>query len=134
MSRKIERRRCLFCNTLVKRAADFYCDNKCQRGLQWKTTLDKITTNQSVENIGQARRYFKEKFPHSCMLCNSSLWTGQPIPLLIDHIDGNSENWFLTNLRKICPNCDALLPTFKSRNKGKGRAYRRARYAAGKSY
>lgn len=34
----------------------------------------------------------------------------------------------------ICPNCDSQLPTFKARNRGKGRAWRRQRYADGKSY
>jgi hypothetical protein len=52
----------------------------------------------------------------------------------MDHIDGNSENNHLSNLRLVCGNCDMLLPTYKSKNKGNGRAYRRERYANGKSY
>lgn len=56
------------------------------------------------------------------------------MPLVLDHIDGNAENGVLTNLRLVCPNCDAQLPTFKNRNKGNGRASRRQRYAAGQSY
>lgn len=111
-----------------------YCTVKCQKAHEWSLRLSKIEEDQEVENIGQARRYFKEKYPHACMLCENTEWKSQPIPLLMDHIDGNSENWSLNNLRKICPNCDAQLPTFKGRNKNSGRAYRRARYAAGKSY
>jgi hypothetical protein len=34
----------------------------------------------------------------------------------------------------VCPNCDSQHPTFKSRNRGNGRAWRRQRYADGKSY
>jgi hypothetical protein len=37
------------------------------------------------------------------------------------------------NLRLICPNCDSQLPTFKMRNRGRGRHSRRQRYADGKS-
>ncbi|WIM86214.1 hypothetical protein PT015_14985 [Candidatus Mycobacterium wuenschmannii] len=38
------------------------------------------------------------------------------------------------NLRLICPNCDSQLPTYKARNRGSGRHYRRQRYANGQSY
>ena len=41
---------------------------------------------------------------------------------------------YLDNLRLVCPNCDSQLPTFKGRNTGNGRYYRRQRYKAGKSY
>ena len=44
-----------------------------------------------------------------------------------------NKNNNLDNLRLICPNCDALLPTFAGRNRGNGRVYRRLRYAEGKS-
>lgn len=52
----------------------------------------------------------------------------------MDHIDGNSENNDLDNLRLICCNCDAQTSTYKAKNIGKGRHYRRQRYAEGKSY
>jgi len=53
---------------------------------------------------------------------------------VLDHIDGDSGHNARSNLRLICPNCDSQLPTYKSRNKGRGRAWRRKRYADGKSY
>jgi len=56
------------------------------------------------------------------------------MPLVLDHINGNSDDWTLVNLRLVCGNCDMQLPTFKSLNRGKGRAWRRKRYAAGESY
>jgi hypothetical protein len=59
---------------------------------------------------------------------------GRPLVLVLDHIDGNSENNRRDNLRLVCPNCDSQLPTFKMRNKGKGRYSRRQRYAEGRSY
>jgi hypothetical protein len=44
------------------------------------------------------------------------------------HIDGNPYNDYLSNLRIICHNCDALLPTYAGKNKGNGRFERRLRY------
>lgn len=82
---------------------------------------------------GTLRRYLLRR--HSaCAICEASEWRGHPMPLIMDHIDGNPSNDLLDNLRLICPNCDALLPTYKSRNRGNGRAWRRERYHAGKSY
>jgi len=65
------------------------------------------------------------KYGHICELCRNETWNSFPIPLVCDHIDGNSENTDLSNFRNICPNCDALLPTYKGRNKGNGRIARR---------
>lgn len=56
------------------------------------------------------------------------------MPLILDHVDGDSDNWYLTNLRLVCGNCDMQLPTYKSKNWGNGRASRRKRYADAKSY
>ena len=45
----------------------------------------------------------------------------QEAVLMMDHIDGNPYFHDESNLRLICPNCNALLPTYKARNKGRGR-------------
>lgn len=69
-----------------------------------------------------------------CLICSRKTWNKGPIPLELDHIDGNSENNKERNLRLICPNCHAQTPTYKGRNIGKGRHSRRVRYHEGKSY
>jgi 5-methylcytosine-specific restriction endonuclease McrA len=52
-----------------------------------------------------------------CALCNGTHWLGQPIPLELDHIDGNRHNNSLSNLRMLCPNCHALTPTYRGKNR-----------------
>lgn len=42
-------------------------------------------------------------------------WLGQPIPLELEHRDGNSSNNELENLELLCPNCHAQ--TYRSRNR-----------------
>ncbi len=70
-----------------------------------------------------------------CSICGSAAtWQGLPLTLILDHIDGDPTNNRRENLRLVCPNCDSQLPTYKSRNRGSGRASRRQRYADGKSY
>ena len=67
------------------------------------------------------REYLILKKGNKCMICGLTKWGNIPIPLVCDHIDGNSKNVSLDNFRIICNNCDATLPTFKGRNRGKGR-------------
>lgn len=81
------------------------------------------------------RQYLLAEQNHTCALCGCpTTWHGRELRLVLDHIDGDSDNNRRENLRLVCPNCDSQLPTFKSRNRGKGRAWRRQRYADGKSY
>lgn len=59
-----------------------------------------------------------------CFDCNLSEWRGKPLPLELDHIDGNASNNSPNNLRMLCPNCHSTTPTWKARNKGSGRKTR----------
>ena len=67
------------------------------------------------------RKYLILKNGHKCMSCNLTKWKEVQIPLVCDHIDGNSKNVELSNFRVLCNNCDSILPTFKGKNRGKGR-------------
>jgi hypothetical protein len=70
-----------------------------------------------------------------CQICGlAPTWNGATLVFVLDHIDGDGTNHVRDNVRMICPNCDSQLPTFKARNRGKGRHFRRERYRAGLSY
>lgn len=56
-------------------------------------------------------------FPHKCNNCELTDWLGNPIPLELEHIDGNSSNNLLENLELLCPNCHSLTDTYRGRNK-----------------
>lgn len=54
---------------------------------------------------------------HRCECCKLSEWLGEPIPLELDHIDGDHCNNMLENLKILCPNCHAKTPTYRGKNK-----------------
>jgi hypothetical protein len=52
-----------------------------------------------------------------CELCGQGeAWRGKPMTLVLDHINGVSNDNRLENLRIVCPNCDATLETHCGRN------------------
>lgn len=56
----------------------------------------------------------------SCAKCNlKNEWMGEPIKLQIDHINGDSFDHRLSNLRLLCPNCHSQTQTFCGRNRKK---------------
>jgi hypothetical protein len=85
-------------------------------------TLDRLLIKGSRLTIGTTvlknkiyKAGLKEK---KCELCGQGeIWLGKKISLILDHIDGDTTNNELTNLRIVCPNCNASLDTFAGRNK-----------------
>ncbi len=128
MQRKL-RKRCRYCGLECSRPCKIYCNNKCQRQYE----IDKLV-EEGKGGVNSCKHYLLKKNGYICSICKNTKWMGQIIPLILDHIDGNSDNWDFKNLRLVCGNCDMQLITYKGRNMGKGRYLRRKRYADGKSY
>lgn len=129
---------CLMCGKVPKRSINTYCSNQCQMDFQYLQFIEKWKDNRieggigiSAKNIsGHVKRYLREQNGEACTLCGwstMSRFTGR-VPLEIDHLDGNSENNAITNLRLICPNCHSLTGSFRNLNKGSGRSWRKAKY------
>jgi hypothetical protein len=51
-----------------------------------------------------------------CENCNLTEWLGFEMPLEIHHINGNSRDHRLENIRLLCPNCHHLTTNFRGRN------------------
>jgi hypothetical protein len=56
------------------------------------------------------------KQPHCEMCGQGTLWRGRPMSLILDHINGVSNDNRLGNLRILCANCNATLDTHCGRN------------------
>lgn len=113
-----------------------YCSNACNADHRLETNIKKAIKEKSFFGVSPkvAKCYAVLLWGHTCKICKGSEWQGELIPLVLDHINGNSDDWLFTNLRLICCNCDAQTPTYKNKNRGNGRHSRRKRYKEGKSY
>jgi DNA polymerase sigma len=127
---------CKQCNTeLTKNTQTFFCSSDCSEEHSRQKQYIKIEAGENV-GIRPLKRYIILKRGNKCEDCG---WdkvnsvTGN-CPIELEHIDGNSENNSIDNLKLLCPNCHSLTSTYKNLNKGKGRHSRRKRYAEGKSY
>lgn len=131
---------CLGCGVaLTKRHQQVFCSNRCQRAIERERNVARwLATGVAHPGSGSGhyiRLYLLAQQEQACVLCRCpTTWQGLELRLVLDHIDGDASNNWRENLRLVCPNCDSQLPTFKARNTGKGRAWRRQRYAEGKSY
>lgn len=92
------------------------------RSKHWdkKYPLDKIL----VENSTYPRHCLKKRvinsglIPYRCACCEiGPVWNGKPMPLILDHVNGVSNDNRIENLRFVCSNCDSQLDTYKSRNR-----------------
>lgn len=59
----------------------------------------------------------EEVIPYKCTICDQPpMWQGNPLTLVLDHINGVSTDHRLENLRFLCPHCDSQQLTFAGRN------------------
>ena len=97
---------------------------------KWLAEVNLFSKHRPADAV---RNYILAKQNELCAICGIEQdWNGQPLVFILDHINGDSTYHNVNNLRMICPNCDSQLPTFKSKNRGRGtlkeRIYRNTRY------
>ena len=102
---------CAACGNSRKTGAKF-CSSECASQFRLKP-FDELKTDEA------RRERLKKELGHVCQLCNLHEWEGQPMPVELDHIDGNPDNNARSNCRLICPNCHALTPTHCGKNIGR---------------
>lgn len=118
-SRK-EKRLCGHCGNVCKERDRVYCSGACH---QVARTTQKALSGLCVPST--LKRYLLMVKERKCEICQTAGWMEKEVPLIMDHIDGDHRNNKIENLRLVCGNCDMQLPTYKAKNKGKGRLYRR---------
>ena len=120
---------CIYCgkeNSWGRSKVNKFCDNICQGKYKWEfITKPKIENGECTHNSGFVlKKYLIEKYGDKCSECGQeSLWNNKELVLQLDHVDGNSDNNYLNNLRLLCPNCHSQTENFGS--KGVGSRYKK---------
>lgn len=81
---------------------------------------DICSENSTYVNTSKLKRRLikAELLQNQCSLCEQlPFWHGQPLVLVLDHVNGINTDNRLENLRILCPHCHSQTSTFAGRNK-----------------
>ncbi|MEU7294296.1 HNH endonuclease signature motif containing protein [Streptomyces exfoliatus] len=96
-----------------------------RRGEPWRPrTPEGLLVQQTGQ---QARRVPSDRLTwamaesgvrRQCGICgNEAVWRGRPLPLEVDHVDGDWRNNRIENLRFLCPNCHSTTDNYRGRGR-----------------
>lgn len=132
------KRKCEKCgNNILQRQNKKYCSDKCARSDRLEKTHQKWEESGKFPSQRAARSYLLHHNGSCCSICGTKKWMDQDVPVVMDHINGNSDDHSINNCRLVCRNCDGLLDTFCYRNKGATGTRNKKRlenYHKGKTY
>ncbi len=82
-----------------------------------KSIFEFFDNSYKISSFKLKNRLLREGFfDHACMKCGSTEWNGEPIPLELEHRDGDHSNNNFENLELLCPNCHAQTDTYRGKN------------------
>lgn len=111
--RRVRSIKCLNCGEVKYTTNRVYCSRECLKGVARKSIL-----KGECKNYRLMKKYLFETRGENCERCRlGSEWNGEKLTLQLDHIDGNSDNNKLENLRILCPNCHTQTHTYGSKNR-----------------
>ena len=96
-----------------------YCSNKCQQDYRWENETKPNILNGIEGSSRTLKRLLIEQSGEKCYECGvGTIWNNKPLTIQLDHIDGNSDNNLITNVRLLCPNCHTQTSTYGSKGFG----------------
>ena len=96
-----------------------YCNGDCFHKHKWEHTIKKRIEEGKGGDPFTLKKYLAEVRGNSCECCGiRTEYNGRPLVLQLDHIDGNSDNENVANLRLLCPNCHSQTDTYAAKGQG----------------
>ena len=92
-----------------------YSHNSSDEKIEKQRETWKAKRNFNTAHIFSIKKWLKEERGHKCEECGVEEWNGKRLPMEVDHIDGNTKNNDLTNLKVLCPNCHSQTPTWRKK-------------------
>ncbi|MEU6460925.1 HNH endonuclease signature motif containing protein [Streptomyces sp. NPDC046976] len=96
------------------------------RDNQRRRTAEEILVENTSEHAARVpgqrlkRAMIETGVEERCARCGTDpVWRGRPLPLEVDHIDGDWRNNRIENLRFLCPNCHSVTDNYRGRGKGR---------------
>lgn len=123
-NRYISKNKCIVCGNNIERHSEKYCSQECNNKDKHAKKLNSVLLGECTKQ-STIKKYLIIIKGHQCSICKNTEWMSEPIPLVMDHIDGRANNNNIDNLRLVCGNCDMRLPTYKSKNKNSDRKNRK---------
>jgi hypothetical protein len=113
--------------TVRRRIQELNLDTSHMTGQTWNRGIVQAPSVSIEEYLNKRRpiQSFKLKhrliregyFERKCYSCGRRVWRSQPIPLELEHRNGNPHDNSLDNLTLLCPNCHALTTAYRGKNK-----------------
>lgn len=112
-------------NTFKKYALKFGCYKTNRSG---KGTIKNRTPKVDLQEILEGKHPYYQTYKlkkrliksgikkNECEECKLKEWRGKSIEVELDHINGNSKDHRLENLKMLCPNCHSQTDTFRAKN------------------
>lgn len=89
-----------------------------KRGQKHKLEKYLVKNSRSISSHNLKLRLINENIlKRECKACNLTQWYDKPVPLELNHIDGDHFNNELSNLELLCPNCHAFTPKYRGRGR-----------------
>lgn len=109
---------CKRCGKTVKWRGSIYCSKDCKQADILQGWLEGKRGSEWGNLPSLVRKYLFETRGRKCEICG---WdeihpVSGVVPVEIDHIDGDSRNHRIENLKILCPNHHALTPTYRNLN------------------
>lgn len=117
---------CLYCKKEISKRYTSqekkYCSQTCSSKHKSSLQLEenkKLIVEGLINNRPTIYNVLENLYGPACQECGITEHNNKPIKCQVDHINGDSTNNRLDNLRLLCPNCHSQTHTFAGRNKGK---------------